>query len=273
MTFQGIEISVDNGRPVELLQINYSTNQWYYTSSQESIIYNGNTYIPLAYERSSLVADDDTAKSSLTIKLPQDVPVAELYRIQPPSEVVTVTVFGEHYLDNDFQTFWKGRIVNATQSPPLFEITCESLFSSLQRVGLRRRYSTQCSHVLYGPKCTVAREAFKTSGVVTALTGATVRVAAVIGQPTDYFAGGYINWVHNVRNNNEFRMIRASVSINGDLVLASQPTGLSIGQTVSIYAGCDHTLPTCINKFNNSLNFGGTPYIPQKNPFGGSSIY
>lgn len=34
------------------------------------------------------------------------------------------------------------------------------------------------------------------------------------------------------------------------------------GDSFEAYAGCDWTLHTCINRFNNKINFGGTPYIP-----------
>ena len=38
------------------------------------------------------------------------------------------------------------------------------------------------------------------------------------------------------------------------------------------FAGCDRTFATCQSKFGNSLNFGGFPWIPVKNPFAGDSI-
>ncbi|MEW6169845.1 MAG: phage BR0599 family protein [Pseudomonadota bacterium] len=57
------------------------------------------------------------------------------------------------------------------------------------------------------------------------------------------------------------------------ITLAAVPPGLSVGATVVLYPGCDHTLSTCESKFGNSANFGGFPFIPTKNPFGGSPIY
>jgi len=41
---------------------------------------------------------------------------------------------------------------------------------------------------------------------------------------------------------------------------------------VKIYPGCDRVRATCESKFDNLDNFGGFPWIPTKNPFGGSSI-
>jgi hypothetical protein len=36
----------------------------------------------------------------------------------------------------------------------------------------------------------------------------------------------------------------------------------SVGDTFTIYYGCDHTPGTCQSKFNNLANFRGFPYVP-----------
>ncbi len=51
------------------------------------------------------------------------------------------------------------------------------------------------------------------------------------------------------------------------------PYGLAVGVPVSVYPGCDHTLATCSAKFGNVARYGGFPYFPQKNPFGGDPIF
>jgi hypothetical protein len=43
-------------------------------------------------------------------------------------------------------------------------------------------------------------------------------------------------------------------------------------QTVNLYPGCNKSMDHCINRFDNILNYGGFPWIPGKNPFGGTSI-
>jgi len=51
--------------------------------------------------------------------------------------------------------------------------------------------------------------------------------------------------------------------------------GLSaaVGDQVRAYPGCDHSLITCANKFGNSLNFGGFPFMPEKNPMDGTPVF
>ena len=57
------------------------------------------------------------------------------------------------------------------------------------------------------------------------------------------------------------------------ITVSAVPPGLAIGDAIYLYPGCDRTLNTCHAKFGNSANFGGFPFIPTKNPFGGSPIY
>ncbi len=55
--------------------------------------------------------------------------------------------------------------------------------------------------------------------------------------------------------------------------LTNFPLGLVAGMTLKAYPGDDHTLATCATKFDNVANYGGFPYFPEKNPFGGSPVY
>ena len=56
------------------------------------------------------------------------------------------------------------------------------------------------------------------------------------------------------------------------ITLHNIPEGLAVGVAFEAFAGCDRTFATCQSKFGNSLNFGGFPWIPAKNPFAGDSI-
>jgi hypothetical protein len=49
----------------------------------------------------------------------------------------------------------------------------------------------------------------------------------------------------------------SSVSIK--LALLSAPAA---GDQFQLLPGCDHTIATCTNVFNNAGHFGGQPYIP-----------
>src|SRR5690606_641457 len=136
--------------------------------------------------------------------------------------------------------------------------------------GLRRCYSRLCTHVLYGPGCRANREAFRVDGIVSGVAGAVITATAWAAFPPGYFDGGYVEW-EVATGIFERRFIVAHNA--GDLQLASRPVGLPMGAVARAYPGCDHTLNDCNLKFSNVLNYGGMPFIPQKNPMGGDPIY
>lgn len=59
----------------------------------------------------------------------------------------------------------------------------------------------------------------------------------------------------------------------GTVLTLLRPAQLPAGTVVATYPGDDHTLTTCDQKFNNAVNYGGDPFIPQKNPMGSDPIY
>lgn len=276
MSFADFENSVDSGRPIELLLVSYLTGHWAFTTSEVPVIHDGRTYEPMPFQHSAIAPTGDVAKAAITISVPQDCQVGELFRIQPPSGVVSLTLFVKHVDDPEAKAVWKGRITNVEWEQPWLHLTSENVFSSLQRLGLRRKYGTACPHTLYqvGPGlCNVNRDTFAEVRTLTGLSGVTLSFTSLIGvRQNGYFAGGFLTWVHGVNGYLERRMITSSDEM-GNVVITSPPPGLAVGMPMTLYPGCDHTLATCHGKFNNALNYGGTPYIPKKNPFGGSTLY
>lgn len=275
MSYELIEVSQDDGRPIELYEIGYSGNTWRYTSADRDVTYLASTYKAIPCARGDIQPTSEIDKSSLDFTFPRDAEIGEVFRIQPPSEVVSLTLFGQHYgdVDNQFVTLWKGRIINAEWSGPYIKLTGESVFTSLRRAGLRRRYQLQCPHALFSQPCGVNKDSWKEIHAVQSVSGLTLQVNGASGKPNNYFSGGYVTWANEMNGNIEKRMIRTSSS-TGSVVLASAPVGLSGGQLVTLYPGCDHTLGASgCAKFSNVANYGGMPFIPSKNPFGGTAIF
>jgi uncharacterized phage protein (TIGR02218 family) len=277
MSYPVIEISRDDARPIELYHFAYTLNNWYYTSADRAITYNSNVYAPAPISSSSRQSTSDPTKANLTITMAGDSPIGDIFRVQPPSEPVIVTIFGEHYLDGSIAVLWKGRVTGSEwMDGSLLKLTVESIFSSLQRPGLRRRYQYGCPFALYGEDCGVPRDDWKEEYVVTSISGPTLIIGSTIGKPAQWYAGGYATWINDTKGNTERRMIRSSDTVTGAIDLSAMSTGLHVGQPITLYPGCDHTLEGangCAPKFNNFRRYGGTPYIPTKNPFNGTSVY
>lgn len=270
MTYAAVETSTQGGRPVELYEFVNGASAFRYTSADGDVVYGGDTYTAVPISRGAVEATSETARLALNITCDRALAVLDLFSLLPPATIVAVTVRRLHAGDGAAITLWMGRVLNVTWNSAAAEIHCESVYTSIKRVGLRRLYQKGCPHVVYGPGCALDRNAFKATKTVSTITGTALTLAAMGAYADGYFAGGYLEW-ESTTGYFERRAIRSQVAA---VVTISFPLpGLAAAATVSIYPGCDHTLATCISKFSNRLNYGGMPYFPSKNPFDGTIIY
>ena len=124
--------------------------------------------------------------------------------------------------------------------------------------------------MLYGSQCTVNRESLRIDGTVDSVSGNVITVPAADVPASGYLSGGYIEW--EVESGIvERRFI--SNHVDAAVTVSSTVGDLPGGTQVKLYPGCDHTIATCDSKFSNSANYGGMPFIPLKNPFGGSPMF
>ena len=126
----------------------------------------------------------------------------------------------------------------------------------------RNLYGTGCRYALFDAQCTLNKASFASSVTVSAL-GATIEKFNV-GLPAhadNYYALG--NAVFTSGLNSGLRMmIRSSINSSGSLtLLGPMPFAISVGDTLTIYPGCDKTTATCTS-LGNLLNYGGQPLIP-----------
>lgn len=269
MSIAARETSVDAASPIELYEFRRGAGVWRYTSAPDDIDYDTFTFLAVPLVRSGIEQTNEAGRAGLRVTLPRDTDVVQPFVATPPSEVTLLTVYRQHRQDVETAVVWMGRVLNAEWRGSEVELNCEPVYTSLQRTGLRRLYQRNCPHVLYGGACGASPITHRVQGTVSGVSGAAITVPSAAGFATGNFAGGYATW--QAGGLTEKRMIVAHA---GDLVtLSAVPPGLSAGAAVMLYPGCDHTLVTCEAKFANSANFGGFPFIPTKNPFGGSPIY
>jgi uncharacterized phage protein (TIGR02218 family) len=122
----------------------------------------------------------------------------------------------------------------------------------------RNLYQPTCVWKLYGPGCTLAKGNFGFAGTVGA--NSTPRQINWNGASTA-FQQGTITFTSGVASG-----VTATVGAaqNGAWLTMIYPLeeAPNEGDGFVAYYGCDHTLPTCQNKFNNRANFRGFPYVP-----------
>lgn len=268
MTYAEHESSIADGAPVELYEFAWgAVEPQLYTSADGDYELDGDTYTAATLRRSQIEASAERARNAITITCARTFPIAELFRIAPPTEVIAVTIRRQHRGDADVAVIWQGRVLNCEWSGAQATLNCEPVSSSLKRNGLRRKYGRQCPHVLYGPGCGVDRATHSITTTVTSSSGLVLNVAALDDKP---YAGGFVSWT-KPDGGVELRFIR---SFTGLALTLTQPFyGIPDDAEVEVSPGCTHTRLMCDGTYDNLPNYGGFPFVPSKNPFSGNPIY
>lgn len=266
MTYTASESSAHDGHPVELYRFALGARRWTFTAGQVAESYQSDAYTPASLKRSSIEQGNEINRAMMEITLSRGNPLAGLFIASPPEGVVSVTVYRYHASDPLRETIvlWKGRVGGARLSGAELILKCEPVATSLKRTGLRARYSLICRHALYSSGCAALKESFRVDGTVSSVSGTTVQIAAAASPPDGYFVAGML------ATNDGQRMIIGHAGTQ--LTLVAPMPALVVGMAVRLYAGCDHATATCRSRFNNLANYGGFPFIPNKNPFSGDAI-
>ena len=121
-------------------------------------------------------------------------------------------------------------------------------------------YQASCSHTLFGQGCGLNKANFSETAYV--LSNSTKKqLNCQLKKPMGYYQCGVVTF-QTGRNAN----VKKSVKIHETGILTlSTPLQYTpaIGDKFVVSAGCDKSIGTCHNKFNNKANFSGTPFVPK----------
>ncbi len=278
MPFIDIEKSREDGRPVALYEFTLNTIVWRYTSADDAIIANGNTYEPAAISDDGEKQTGETLNDALSITAPTWVGPAQVFMSGSPSRNIAVTKLVKHETNAETKVVFKGEISQVNYPMPgRCKITCETLASTMKREGLRFGWQRLCTHSLYDPlTCKVDKAAWGRTFTVVGLNGRTASLLLPVGVASGVFDNGFIEWVHPIRGVEytpvETWTMAIAAGVSGRVVFLTEPVDLFVGATGTIYPGCNFTPASC-QAFGNYANYGGIPDMPGKSPFDGTPVF
>lgn len=261
MSFDAIETSVQDAAPIELYDIETPTASYHLTSHDEDVIFGGLTYTSTVVARGPTDFVALGKPRELTISIIVTHPFVAQYMAAggpPRSAVLTVaTLHGTHT-----RRLWRGEVKHMELDGEVarFQVpnaTDEQFAVKLPIISASRL----CNHALYDRGCAIARShLFSVTPTVLAISGTTISVSSMSGKPSGWATYGDVQ-----RDADGER--RAILDQTGDVLTLDKPfPTLNIGDALTVFAGCDHTIDTCLEKFGNVPNFGGHPELPSSNP-------
>lgn len=267
MSYTSRETSVSDGQPFELYLWQTQTQTWRMTSADEPITYIGAVYAPDTLSRTNTSQNAEVKGGHITVTLPAVHPVAQLFVAFIPSTPLSLVIYRGHRGDGDADvvTHFIGRVLAARfTTTDTCELDCAPDTDLLRRPIASACFQRPCNRILFDDGCGLSNAFWNVAGVVAAVSadGLTVTVVACGAKADGWFAAGYLE------KGVERRMVTAHAGTG--LTLINPLNGLSVGDAVTVYAGCDHTYSGpngCTAKFANGVNFMGWEWIPSVNPF------
>lgn len=272
MSYNDIELSDDEGRPIFLYSFTLDDAAWRYTSSDEDVQYGGYRWVAVPISDSGVKQTGESNTDALEITAPSTIAPAQMFIGTPPSMPIIVRIFHYHEGDNQAVLTYMGELMQVNQpTPGTAVLTCDAINASMQRDGLRLAWQRNCPYALYDAHtCKADKSKHAVEATVFDVLGNLVVLTGLDGHPTGTFDGGFLEWEHQARGT-EFRTIERQ---NGNTCeMFGLGDGLYYGLKVKAYPGCRRTTADCATKFNNLDNYGGIPDLPGKSPFDGDPVF
>lgn len=264
------ELTLDNSQPVELYEFSSILGVHYYTSDLENWDIGGNLYQSLSgLKRGSIkIGTHNITKDEMKIEAPTTVQVIYdwAFALNPPELDIAIK-----RIDRSSATpylIWKGRVYTIEVKDMVAIFKCPTRFVKILEGRLPTiNVQPSCNHRLFDDRCGLSRASYLYTRTVSSVgsklvffSGASLPATDVgLGPNNDYVGGEVLNVATG-----ETRTITGTNGTGTSLKINYDFSDLEPGDTIEITQGCDHKFDSDYGcqKFSNTDNFGGFPYIP-----------
>jgi uncharacterized phage protein (TIGR02218 family) len=162
------------------------------------------------------------------------------------------------------RTGWLGNVTREAEGQ--YKTELRGLTQALSQ-GIVRTYSLSCDAELGDARCKADTTAVTMTNTVAVVTNRRVFqvVSAILGTiPAHLVPGSLVTWTSGL--NTGYRMEVKSYAALVLTLYQPMPADIQVGDTFIHRGACDKTISTCINTYNNLLNFRGHAiFVPGQN--------
>jgi hypothetical protein len=270
MSFEIFDASESAAKPVELYEFTAGSQVWRHASGNLTINFLSNDFSPLAIQREGEEIRSDASDQQMTVELPETHPLPHIFEIGDPEVFVGVRIWrAQRDSLDDFELVgsWHVRSAHYDGEDKIYKLTCDVYGGRLRQRCCSQLHGSRCQAAVYLFPCPTNKVDYAEVGVLTAVSGTQITADAWIGFDASYFPAG------RVEVGGSARTITAYDATLGRLTLRSPILGLSVGQSVTAYPGCDGAPETCRTKFGAATDDGaafvGFPHVPRKDIYSG----
>ena len=237
---------------MELYDITFAGQTFRFTSYGEDITVNGLYYQAIPISRNEI--DVSLEANGLVFTAPISVDPFRLFVSNPTIKLarIVITKYPELY------KIFEGNIIKSEYDYDKREvkITLGSKFYLTEAEVPKRTYSRTCSFDFCGEGCGLDKSNYSFILPEGSFTYSGFEIKSNLIPTISFFCdGGYIE-----TDKQEYQFI---VKKDNDIIYLIRPLVYEPKQ-ITVIGSCDKTLAMC-KQYGNEQNFGGFPYIPQKN--------
>lgn len=263
--FEDIDKSIHDSAPVECYKFIGELKTYYYTNNNEEVTVNGEVYEPLNIKRNAIETSSllDSLQT-VDIMVPITCELATTYNFLKMPITLDVELRAVHRGTN-FATDWKLLYQGQSTGFPVDDNDATIQTQSIIQAILGRQlnqvlYQTSCNHEVYDEMCGLDPAPFTTTSTITNIKDNVLKVLSTGRTDHELKIGKLVNM-----RTGESRVIVDNV---GSVVTVGYPfIDIVLGDTVDLIVGCDNSYTTCLNIFNNIINFSGFMWMPFTNPY------
>lgn len=271
MTFEARELSAELGAPILLATFALGAKTWRFARADQDVTHDGNTYLAVGSLKGSRMAEsNETRKNDVTLTVDRLFPIAELWRVSPPTSTVAVILTEVHDDEAEGSVAWLGHVANVSWNDKAQAIlTLSPGAMAMKANGLRRAWQVGCPHVFGGPKCLKPLADVEHAVTIDSVDGLVLTSAgfATAGK----LAGGFIAWTDAEGVTDRRFLVSHTPGATTATMMTPAPL-LAAGTAVLAYEGCDHTAARCV-ELANLDHHGGLPHFVKRNPFDGQPVF
>lgn len=238
-----------------------------FTSHDADIVYDGVTY----------EADSAVDPSAIQHNSNLEVPNIQLSGLIDSDQVTEADIRAQKFDGAEIWVFWinwsdtsqgpikmlRGWLGEARLLRGIWTVEVKGLAAALQD-NILKIYQPECEHNLGDANCGFDVDSITQSGTVAAVTdNRTFTTSGLTISADDEFNQGVLTWTSG-NNSGLIAEVKDSTLAGAITLYLKQPLDVQVGDEFDIYPGCDKSLSTCIDTYDNVLNYGGFPHVPNR---------
>lgn len=250
--------------PIILVELSRGASVYRYGLTRRDYSWGGFTWRASPLDFDELNYSDEIKKDDFTLKnLPRDDP--DFSELTAESDEPLKLKLRRGFAGvEEFIVVYMGTLASTRPHRKTVDLVFSSWGKALSRKAEGFVAMRQCPWRLYSPDCGVNQTSFGAEATATVYEGGIVTVAEAAGQADGFYTGGLIGFGTDqrmiVKHVGAELTLTSSFSRLADAITADGSAG------VLIFPGCDKSLTTCRDRFNNIEHNGSFP-VMSDNPF------